>query len=59
MYNSLQGAVTATFSAIRTQKQTTPALGNITMSNLARRRRKSKAKYDDVDGGKNNGATAV
>ena len=29
------------------------------MSNLARRRRKSKAKYDEVDGGKNNGATAV
>jgi len=57
--SDVKGAVTATFSAIRTQKQTTPALGNITMSNLARRRRKSKAKYDDVDGGKNNGATAV
>lgn len=57
--SDVKGAVTATFSAIRTQKQTTPALGNITMSNLARRRRKSKAKYDDDGAGKNNGATAV
>jgi len=40
----VKGAVSATFNAIRRQNQATPALGNITMSNLARRRRKSKAK---------------
>jgi len=45
--SDVKGAVTATFSAIRTQNaggKATPALGNITMSNLARRRRKSRAR---------------
>jgi len=44
----VKGAVTATFKALRNQKnnQTAPSLGPLSMSNLARRRKKSKAGMD-------------
>ncbi len=38
--------MTATFEAIRNQSPLVPAMGNISMSDLARRRKKSKAKSD-------------
>lgn len=41
-----QGAVSATFDALRNQSPLVPAMGNITMSDLARRRKKSKVKSD-------------
>ena len=47
-FTCLQGAVTATFKALRHQKnnQTAPALGPLTQSNLHSRRKKSKAGLD-------------
>ena len=43
-----QGAVSATYQAIRNQSPLVPAMGNITMSDLARRRKKSKVKEDNA-----------
>ena len=43
---TFQSAVSATFEAIRNQSPLVPAMGNITMSDLARRRKKSKVKND-------------
>jgi len=45
---ALQGAISATFEALRNQSLLIPAMGNITMSDLARRRKRSKAKDDSV-----------
>ncbi|TRY76555.1 hypothetical protein TCAL_06324 [Tigriopus californicus] len=42
----VKGAVSATFQALRNQSPLVPAMGNITMSDLARRRKKSKVKND-------------
>lgn len=44
--NALKGAVTATFQAIRNQSPLVPTVGNIGMSELARRRKKSKNRND-------------
>ena len=46
LFLAFQGAVSATFEAIRNQSPLVPAMGNITMSDLARRRKKSKVKND-------------
>jgi p90 ribosomal S6 kinase len=43
----LKGAVTATFQAIRNQNALVPTVGNIGMSELARRRKRSKNKNED------------
>ncbi len=44
--SGVKGAVSATFQAIRHRSPVAPSLGNIAMSDLARRRRKSKVKND-------------
>ena len=46
-----QGAVSATYHAIRNQSPLVPAMGNITMSDLARRRKKSRVKEDTPGSG--------
>jgi len=47
--SGVKGAVSATFQAIRHKSPVAPSLGNISMSNLARRRKKSKVKNDSTD----------
>ena len=44
LFFSFQGAVTATFQALRNASPVAPTLGNITQSDLAQRRRKSRHK---------------
>ncbi|CAB4068705.1 RPS6KA [Lepeophtheirus salmonis] len=44
--STLKGAVSATFMAIRNRSPAVPAIGNIVMSDLARRRQKTKPKSD-------------
>jgi len=43
----LKGAVTATFKALRNQSPLVPKVGNVGMSELARRRKKSKPKNEE------------
>jgi len=43
----LKGAVTATFLALRNQSPLVPKVGNVGMSELARRRKRSKPKNED------------
>jgi len=43
----LKGAVTATFQALRNQSPLVPKVGNVGMSELARRRKRSKPKNDE------------
>lgn len=47
--SGIKGAVSATFQAIRHRSPVAPSLGKISMSNLARRRKKSKVKNDSTD----------
>ena len=45
-WSIFQGALTATFDALRHASPATPALGNIGQSDLARRRRKSRVNVE-------------